>query len=184
MAGNTEIGGGRLGTAWRGVIWGGAAALLMLPAIAMQFTAEVDWDARDFLIVAVMLSALCGAIELGARLSASPWYRAAVATGAGASFLLVWVNLAVGMVGSEQNPYNLWFAGVLGVGLVGASIARFRPRGMALTLVAMALAQVAIGGTAFVAGRDPLGSTFSTLWAGFWLLSAALFWQAARERSR
>jgi hypothetical protein len=179
MAGNTTIGNGRLGTGWRLLIWGGAAALLMLPAVAMQFTTEVDWDARDFIIIAVMLSALCGAIEFGARLSASPWYRAAVAVGAGASFLLVWVNLAVGMVGSEQNAYNLWFASVLGVGLVGALLARFQPRGMAMTLMAMAVVQAVVGGTAFIAGWDPLGSTLSTLWAGFWVVSAVLFWQAA-----
>lgn len=184
MAGNTTIGNGRLGTGWRALIWGGAAALLMLPAVAMQFDAGVDWDYRDFIIVAVMLSALCGAIELGARLSSSLWYRAAVAAGAGASFLLVWVNLAVGMVGSEQNGYNLWFASVLGIGLVGALLARFQPIGMALTLVAMAIAQATIGGIALISGVDPLGSTFSTLWAGFWLVSAALFWQASREPSR
>lgn len=27
----------------RWVVWGGAGCLLLLPAVAMQFTSEVDW---------------------------------------------------------------------------------------------------------------------------------------------
>ena len=55
------------------------------------------------------------------------------------------INLAVGVIGSEENPANLMFGGVLAVGIVGAVVARFRPRGMARALVSTAVAQTTVG---------------------------------------
>ena len=55
--------------------------------------------------------------------------------------MLVWINLAVGIIGSEDNPANLMYGGVLAVGVAGAVAARFRPGGMARALAATALAQ-------------------------------------------
>ena len=40
---------------WRPAMWGGAALLLLLPLVAMQFTREVIWDAADFAIFGTML---------------------------------------------------------------------------------------------------------------------------------
>jgi hypothetical protein len=51
------------------------------------------------------------------------------------------MNLAVGVIGTEDDPANLMYVGVLAVGIIGAIIARFRPHGMARTLFATALAQ-------------------------------------------
>ena len=49
MAGNTTTDNGRRGkNRWRPAIWGAAAFLLVLPAVAMQFTSEVNWTASDF----------------------------------------------------------------------------------------------------------------------------------------
>ena len=33
---------------WRLALWGGIALLLVLPALAMQFTREVNWGPGDF----------------------------------------------------------------------------------------------------------------------------------------
>ena len=35
-----------------------------------------------------------------------------------AAFLLIWINLAVGIIGSEDNPANLMYGAVLLLGLV------------------------------------------------------------------
>lgn len=51
-----------------------------------------------------------------------------------AAFLLVWVNLAVGMIGDDGDPANLLFGGVLVVGIAEAAIGRFRHAGMMRTL--------------------------------------------------
>ena len=174
LDGGTLAGVGRDGL-MRLLVWGAAAGLLLLPLVAMQFTREVDWDGRDFAVMAVMLLIVCGTFELALRLSRSPAYRAGFGMAAVGGFLLVWVNLAVGMIGSEDNSYNLWFGGVLAVGLVGALLARFRAAGMVRTLVAAAIVQALVSGVALVAGWDPLGSILSAFWILFWLTSARCF---------
>ena len=71
-----------------------------------------------------------------------------------ASLLLVWINLAVGIIGSENNPANLMYFGVIFVGVIGAGIARFRARGMARALFATAFAQALVPVIALLIGRS------------------------------
>jgi hypothetical protein len=61
----------------------------------------------------------------------------AVVTG----LVLIWINGAVGLIGSEDNPANLMYAGVLAVGGIGAMKARLEPMGMAWAMLATAVAQ-------------------------------------------
>src|SRR5918992_4367323 len=127
MAGNAETGGGRRGRFWRIAPWVIAALILLLPLLAMQFTDEVVWDGADFAVIGAMLFGACGACELTARMTGNIAYRAAVGVAVAAAFILVWMNLAVGIIGSEDNPANLMYGGVLAVGIVGAIIARLQP---------------------------------------------------------
>ena len=70
MARNMETAGPRRRNRWRWAIWGTAAFLLLLPAIAMRFPdTGVDWDARDFTIMGVMFFIACGSYEVVARIS-------------------------------------------------------------------------------------------------------------------
>jgi hypothetical protein len=105
------------------------------------------------------------------------------------AFLLIWMNLAVGIIVGEGNPANLMYVGVLDVGLIGASVARFRPSGMAFALGAMALAQFAVGVIALSAGLGSTGANWpgviyvlTAFFAALWLLSAWLFHRAAGYR--
>jgi hypothetical protein len=189
MAGNTEIGGGRRGSRWRIAVWGTAAFLLLLPLVAMQFTDEVNWDETDFAVIGAMLAVACGTYELAARMTGNSAYRAAVGVAVAAAFILVWMNLAVGIIGTEDNPANLMYGGVLAVGIIGAVIARFQPHGMARALVATALAQALVAVIAVIAGMgypaspplEILGVT--ALFTVLWLISAWLFRNAAREQT-
>lgn len=176
--------------AWRLTIWGTAASLLLLPWAAMQFTAEVTWTGMDFVVWGAMLLTACAIWELTAAKADGRFYRAAVAVAIVAAFLLVWINLAVGIIGSEQNSANLLFAAVLAVAIGGAFMARFRARGMARAFVAVALAQALVAPIALIGRmgiegaawpRDVLAVTgFFTLMR---LLSAWLFRQAARAQA-
>ena len=161
--------------------WGFAAALWLTPLVAMQFTREVNWTASDFVVFGVMLLLALGAYEVGTRLSSNRSYRAAVGVAAVGGFLLVWSNLAVGIIGDGENLANLGFFGVLLVGLFGALIAWFRPAGMARALYATAAANGLLSVICLVAGWDVRGSMLSLFFILFWLLSAGLFAQAARE---
>lgn len=166
---------------WRMAIWGGATLLLLLPLVAMQFTQEVAWDLPDFIAFGVMLTVACGTYELAARMTSSGAYRAAVGIGVATGFILVWINLAVGIIGDEDNVLNLLYGGVLAVGMIGALIARFRPHGMACALVAMAIAQGLVAVTAQVAGHFTW--VLTAVFVALWLTSARLFGKAAREQT-
>jgi len=176
----TQILAGDRWSYWRIAMWGGAALLLALPAIAMQLNASgVDWSAGDFIVMGAMLGVACGACEFAARASGNGSYRVAAGIAIGTAFLTVWVNLAVGMIGPEDNPYNQLFGGVLLLALGGSVAARFRPRGMAWAMVAAAVAQAVLGAIGLPV--DQRGAIFSMIFALPWLLSALLFRRAARE---
>jgi hypothetical protein len=84
---------------WMVFVWGGAALLWLAPLIAMQVTHEVAWDLADFAVFGVMLAVACCLLELSVRLIASRLYRLLAASGIAAAFLLVWAQLAVGIIG-------------------------------------------------------------------------------------
>jgi hypothetical protein len=188
MAGNAGNGGGRRGSRWRIAVWG-TAALMLLPLLAMQVTDEVDWDVADFAIFGAMLVGAGGTYELAARMTGNTAYRAAVGVAIAAAFILVWMNLAVGIIGTEDNPANLMYGGVLAVGVAGAIIARLQADGMARTLVATALAQALVAVIAVIAGMGYPASPaleilgVNALFAALWLMSAWLFRKAAHDQA-
>ena len=38
--------------------WAFAAVLLLLPAIAMQFTSEIDWSPSDFIVMGALIGTI------------------------------------------------------------------------------------------------------------------------------
>jgi hypothetical protein len=79
-------------------------------------------------------------------------YRYAFGVAIAAAFILVWLSLGVGIIGKDGDPANLMYFGVLAVGIIGAFVARFRPRGMSRALFAMAIAQMLVALIALIAG--------------------------------
>ncbi len=189
MARSTENSGGRRGR-WRKAVWGTAAFLWLLIMVAIQVTAGLNLALT--VAVSVILLIPAGIYELALALRPrSTVYRAAVGVALAAAFLLVWVNGAVGIIGSENQPANQMYAGVLLVGIIGAAIARFRPHRMAIALFATALAQLSVPVIALMIWRSQLSwggagmlgvfvmnAFFATLFVG----SALLFRRAAHGR--
>lgn len=182
MAAHSEHTGTRRGNPMRPAVWGAAALLLLLPLAAMQFTADVDWTLLDFAVFGTMLLFACSGYELAAWVSGNRLYRAASSLAIAAGFLLTWVTLAVGILGSEHGPINLLYGGVLAVGIIGALIARFRAAGMARALVATAMAQVLVLliAVATGAGSTLVATLATSFFATLWLASARLFGWVAR----
>jgi len=163
--------------------------ILLLPLIAMQYTDEVVWDLADFVVAGVLLFGTGLAYELMARKGGTVAYRAAVGIALATVFLLVWVNGAVGIIGSENNDANLMYGGVIAIGIIGAIIVRFQPHEMARAMFATALAQMLVPvialiiwppqviswGAAGVSGVFVLNAFFVMLLVG----SALLFKRAA-----
>ena len=172
---------------WRRLLWSVPAALLLLPAVAMQFTEEVDWDAFDFIFAAIVFGSVGLIVELTVRSSPSMAFRGAVFLALAAAFMIIWGNAAVGFIGDENNPANLMFGAVLAVALLGSIASLFRAKGMALTMFAAAAVEFGVGLTA-VAGNmasgpaapfDVIGATM--VLTTMWLASGALFRVAAGE---
>lgn len=167
----------KLGRWLRLLVWGGAGVAWLIPLAAKLLT-DLPWTTFDFIAWGVMLLVAAGVCEVGLRLSGSLAYRAGVVVAAGTSFLIVWSNLAVGIIGDENNPLNQIFFGVIAVAIVGAFLARFRPKGMALTMLVTAIAQF---GTAFVAlAHEHIVFAIVGVFSMGWLLAAWLFREAAR----
>jgi hypothetical protein len=127
-------------------------------------------------------------------------YQVATGIAVAAALVLFWMNAAVGIIG--DGPVNLMYLGVLTVGFVGAFIARFQPRGMALALFATAVAQTLVPVIALVIWKagwqdllinpnspnppfDPgIAPVFglNAVFAMLWVVSAWMFRKAARGR--
>jgi hypothetical protein len=182
MAAMTRHGGSGIDTILRTAFWSVAALLLLAPAVAMRFTSEVNWTASDFVFAGVLIGAAGLGFEATMRMTRSWSYRFAAGFAVLAAFMIVWANAAVGMIGDEDNGYNLLFLGVIGVALVGAVAARLRAHEMSLAMLAAGLAHagVALGGLS----ADPRGAVLSLVFAGFWLVSAALFRKSALDARR
>lgn len=182
MTMQAENGGGRRGASWWRVLpWVGASALLAAPAVAMRLGADVDWTAFDFIVAGVMLAVPLTVFELALRASGSLAYRAGAVVALGTAFLITWSNLAVGIIGSENDPINLMFFGVIFIAIAGSFLASFRARGLATAMTVTAAAQA---GTAVVA---LIGGHFTFVIVGVftigWLMSAWLFRRAAAEQT-
>ncbi|MGH9892767.1 MAG: hypothetical protein ACREA0_12410 [bacterium] len=115
-------------------------------------------------------------------------YRLAVGVALAAALILVWLSLGVGIIGRDGDPANLMYFGVLAVGIIGALIARFRPRGMARALIVTALAQTSVAVIALIAGlgypwSGPLElSALNGFFVALFVASAWLFQRAAHGR--
>ncbi len=118
----------------------GTALILSVPLIAQQFTAEVNWSVTDFLVMGVLIFSTGLSYVLITRYVTNIVYKAAIVMALGSTFLMIWANLAVGLIGSGPNLGNLMYLGVIAVGFIGTSLSRFTPAGMELTMNAMALA--------------------------------------------
>lgn len=128
--------------------------ILAIPLVAMEFTNEVNWTPLDFVIMGLLLFTTGFTYMLILRYSPNFIYRAAVTVAVGATFLMIWANMAVGLIGGGPNPGNLMYLGVLAVLVIGTVYARFTAKGMERTMFGAALALVAHTGIALLAGMQ------------------------------
>jgi len=154
---------------------------MLLPVLAIRGVDAAAWGLPgDFVLLAFLLAGVGLAYELAARVPDRSAYRAAAVIALAAAFLNVWINLAVGIIGSEDNPANWMYAGVLAIAALGAVLARFRPGGMARAMIAAVIAQAIVFAVALVTGLGFTGP-ITVFFAALWIISAWLFRRAAHE---
>lgn len=74
--------------------------LLLATFVAMQYTAEVNWSILDFVIMAILLTSMVYSIEFVLKNVKNLKKRLLICTGVLLLSLLVWAELAVGIIGS------------------------------------------------------------------------------------
>jgi hypothetical protein len=171
------------------LIWAIAiTALLMISLVAMKFIHEVQWSFGDFVIMGAILFGIELAHELIARKSEKTKYSVSFGIGLAGVFILLWVNGAVGIIGSEDNPANLMYGVVLIAGIIGSFLSRFKSRGMARTLFVMAAIQLLVPVVALTIwpANASWGSAgvlgvfvFNAIFVLVFIVSALLFRQAS-----
>ena len=75
----------------------GTVLLLLVPAVAMQFTREVSWGPGDFLAASVLLFGTGAAAVLALRHFERPRQRGVAIAAVALVLALVWAELAVGL---------------------------------------------------------------------------------------
>jgi hypothetical protein len=170
----------RLDNALRLLMWGGLLALWLLPLIAKQFTDEVQWTTFDHIAWAVMLGVPGLIVDLVSRLTTNWFYRGGVIITLATAFLITWANLAVGIVGNEDNPINLVFFGVVGIAVLGAPLVAFKAARLRWVLHLTAAAQALSALIALQA--EPFVLVFCGVTTALWLTAAVLFGKAARDQ--
>lgn len=172
---------------WRVAGWSAVGLLMLIPLVAMQFDSGVNWTLSDFIFAAVLMGGTGLALELLFRKTGNIAYRCGVAAALAATFLLIWINGAVGIIGNEGNLANLMFGGVLAVAWFGAVICLFRAKGMSWAMYGASAVQAAVGAVA-VLGQMGDGPSWPAdvvvltfFFAGLWIVAGALFHKAAQE---
>ncbi|RFT14999.1 MAG: hypothetical protein OP8BY_1109 [Candidatus Saccharicenans subterraneus] len=180
------------GKLWRKilVVAGVTAALLLLAFVLKRLIGSPEWTAMDFAVVAVMFFGTGLAYVLITHKRKEALYRLAVALASATGLLLFWTNLAVGIIGSEDEPANLMYFGVLAVAFVGSVVSRFQPRGLARAMWVTAGAQVLTIVIALLAGWQHLAESSLTeiigincFFAMLWAISGLLFRWVKQENT-
>ena len=166
---------------WRVAGWGALLALLALPAVAMQFSRDVDWTGGDFFFAAILLGLLGGGVELAFRIGRSGLQAAAIAVFTLVSFFTLWSNMAVGIIGAESEPVNAGFTLAVFAAVVLALVFRFRPAVMRGACFALAILQPVTGLVATVT-MPGHGVEWGVLvvFSALWATTALLFHKARR----
>jgi MFS family permease len=157
---------------------------LLIPLCGALYIDDWHWGWRGFTVVGAFVFGAALAYELAVKGMSNKSYRFAMGIAVATALVLSWMNFVLAV---DASLGNFMYLGVVVVGIVGAAIARLRPRGMALALAAMTIAQIlvpVIGLVAWKTGVAPeaavpvirLNAVFIVLFA----ISAFLFRRAAR----
>lgn len=156
--------------------------VLAIPFVAMQYTTDVDWSTSDFFLAGSMLFITGMSLLLLIRFSSHILFKLGVIVAIGATFLMIWANLAVGLIGSGANIGNLLYIGVIGVFIGGVILSKFTAKGMKRAMFAATLALIVLAAIALLNNmhQDPDSSVIEVIgvnvfFAGLYSVAGVLF---------
>lgn len=160
VAGRTKDGDRRHRSLWKSPALV-TALLLSVLLLASHFVDGWNWPPGAFVVVGALIFAIGFTYELVTRNRDAIAYRAAIGIAFVAAFLLAWGNFV--QAADDINPDAVMYFCVPIVGIIGAAVARLRPKGMALASFATALAQalVLVVALSLLITRNPDVATWS-----------------------
>lgn len=81
-------------------------------------------------------------------------YKIAFSIGLAGALIIGWMNGAVGIIGSEDNPINMLYGTIYIIGLIGLIASRLRPKGMAVTQFGIAITLAVIPAIALAISKE------------------------------
>lgn len=146
-------------------------AILTAAILAIPLVANWPWTKGDFVFATVLIFGTGLLFEI-ARMKAANnnAYKYAAGLALLATFLLIWVNGAVGIIG--DSDVNIFYAGVVLTLFLGTIISRLKPKGMAYTLFMAAAIQFLIPIVAYIINEPNFspGVVQVFMLNGFWVM--------------
>lgn len=162
-----------------------SALFMLIPFTASLLSDEMDWSLFDYILIWTLLFLTGLTYSFITRNSKDAVYRLAVGLAVVSGLMLTWANVAVGLIGSEDNPINLSYMFILAVGILASFIVRFKAVKMTFVMVSMAYLLLVVGVVALFMDMHLLPHSSVTQImgvTGFFMLpmlvSAILFYQA------
>jgi hypothetical protein len=119
-------------------------ALLLIPFVGSRTVEGWNWTWSDFVMAWVVFTFTTFFYRLLAtRKAANFAYKAGAALAVLTGFLIIWITMAVQIIG-DDNPGNLLYLLTILGGFVGVGLARFQPAGLARVAFVMAAAVLVI----------------------------------------
>ncbi|MEY2776765.1 MAG: hypothetical protein RLY30_863 [Pseudomonadota bacterium] len=143
----------------------------------------MNWGIWDFLVFAGMLGLSWAGIRRVRQKPRPRPYTAAWASVIASLFFLVWANLAVGVIGSEDNPVNLLLFLPYVLVLISAYRGRGQPAVLARAAAWAAGMQLLLGVLAWSLGWEsrPFIWVFTGIYVLSWLFAAWAFGRCSTE---
>jgi hypothetical protein len=161
--------------------WSTAALLLLAPAIAMRFPGSgVNWTTSDFIFAGIVFAIVGALFELAARATRNLSYRAGVVAAVACAFLQLWITLAVGIIGSEDNPANWTYIAMVLAAMSVAAVTLGEPRGLARAMIVMAILQALFSVLHMIDGH--FTGVIDLFFTALWVTAARLFARAALQQ--
>jgi hypothetical protein len=128
--------------------------LLSIPLAAMKFYTGVVWTFSDFIIAGTLIFGTGLLYKLFARFRPEVLFKTGMGLALITGLLLIWVNMAVGIVGSENNPFNLVYFTVVAAGLLSGFWVQFKPTRLMVVISVMAILMIVISIVAIITGQQ------------------------------
>jgi hypothetical protein len=164
--------------------------ILLIPLCGNLYVRGWQWSPFDFVAAFVVLFGAGIMFEWVASKGVTSAYRVAVGVACATGLVLLWINMAVGLIGSDDNPANLMYLAILALAFSGAYLAGFEPRRISRALLTTAVAQALVPVFALVLNPNDFSPgvakvfCLNSFFVAMWVVSAMLFRHAAGLSSK